>query len=200
MKSNVCDILKDQDSLKIILAESEKAAAYADLNKKESGRLRLLSEELIGMLPEILSYSKGKFWIESRDREFELHTELIPDERLSYERREELLKISKSGKNNSSLGIMNKIRLAAEFMLIDYAQASDFLPQNDEFYTMGSTSLPFYQTSWTLSQYRKNSDKDGDEGWDELEKSIIANIADDVIVGIQGKKVEVILKKNFNNN
>ena len=34
--------------------------------------------------------------------------------------------------------------------------------------------------------------------WDELEKSIIANLADDVIVSVKGNRVEIEIKKNFN--
>ena len=33
------------------------------------------------------------------------------------------------------------------------------------------------------------------EEWDELEKSIIANLADDVTVGINGNNVEMIITK-----
>ena len=33
--------------------------------------------------------------------------------------------------------------------------------------------------------------------WDELEKSIVANIADDIKVKIIGKKVEMIVSKAF---
>ena len=35
------------------------------------------------------------------------------------------------------------------------------------------------------------------EAWDELEKSVIAKIADDVIVGLKGKRVDIIVKKSF---
>ena len=35
------------------------------------------------------------------------------------------------------------------------------------------------------------------EAWDELEKSVITKIADDVIVGIKGRKVDIIVKKAF---
>ena len=33
--------------------------------------------------------------------------------------------------------------------------------------------------------------------WDQLEKSIVAKLADDVIVGVRGKKVEIIIIKEF---
>ena len=42
-------------------------------------------------------------------------------------------------------------------------------------------------------------DREATEAWDELERSIIANIADDVKVKILGNKVEIIVFKNFEN-
>ena len=35
------------------------------------------------------------------------------------------------------------------------------------------------------------------EAWDELEKSVIASVADDVIVGVKGRKADLIIVKNF---
>ena len=33
--------------------------------------------------------------------------------------------------------------------------------------------------------------------WDELEKSVIASVADDVIVGVKGKHADIIVVKKF---
>ena len=35
------------------------------------------------------------------------------------------------------------------------------------------------------------------EAWDELEKSVIASVADDVIVGVRGKRAEIVILKKF---
>ena len=35
------------------------------------------------------------------------------------------------------------------------------------------------------------------EAWDELEKSVIASAADDVIVGVKGRKADIIIVKKF---
>ena len=49
---------------------------------------------------------------------------------------------------------------------------------------------------WSLTTYKKKV-KANTEGWDELERSIIANLADDVTVGILGGKVMITVKKKF---
>jgi hypothetical protein len=54
---------------------------------------------------------------------------------------------------------------------------------------------------WTLQDYRtglNGTDKSGNEDeWDELEKSIVANIADDVQVSVNGAVVDVAIIKKF---
>ena len=198
MKSDICKFSHDKDSLSALLDETEKAASYSNLDKKETGRLRLLAEELVGMLPELLEFSDGEFWVESEGKSFELHTVLSPDESMTEERRSKILAVSTSGKNVSAVGIMAKIKLAVEFMLIDYERNVAELPADYCFYSEGIVPAPsFSGQAWSLEIYRQNAQKEKNEKWDELERSIIANIADEVLVGIQGKKVEIIVKKAF---
>ena len=53
-------------------------------------------------------------------------------------------------------------------------------------------------TVWKLSDYKNNVNvKNNTEDWDELEKSIIANLADDVSVGIKGDDVELIVTRTL---
>ena len=56
---------------------------------------------------------------------------------------------------------------------------------------------------WSLHQYRNNLSDAKDqntaaqEAWDELEKSIVASIADDVIVGVKKDHVTMTIIKNI---
>ena len=198
MKSDICKISHNKDSLMVLLNETEKAASYSNLDKKQSGRLRLLAEELVGMLPELLEFSDGEFWVESEGKNFELHTALTPNGLMNNEMREKLLSVSTSGKNASAAGIMAKIKLAIEFMLIDYEKNAATFPSEYVFFNEGIGTVPYFSgEAWSLATYRQNAQKLKNEKWDELERSIIANIADEVLVGIQGKKVEVVVKKAF---
>jgi hypothetical protein len=55
-----------------------------------------------------------------------------------------------------------------------------------------------YSSLWSLDQYRSTARKDEQaEDWDELEKSVIASLADDVIVGVRGKRADIIIVKKF---
>ena len=55
------------------LAQAEKVAAYKGLTGKNALHLRLLAEEMMGMMRSITGETEGKFWIEDESGEFRLH-------------------------------------------------------------------------------------------------------------------------------
>ena len=194
MKSDVCRLEKNMSDFHRIPAEAEKVAAYNNLDERQSRRLRLLSEELIGMLPELLEFGIGEFWIENDGKSFELHVSVTPEDIVDIDE-EKILSVSKSGKNAATKGIINKIRVAAQMMILSYGQSST--AYSYDFYDMGMvTGMHNYTNAWSLTSYKEQVTSHKEE-WDELEKSVIANLADDVIVGITGKKVEIVVVKNF---
>ncbi len=195
MKSEVFKLSKDIGSLTALLTETKDAAERANLDKKETTRLSLLAEELVGMLPELLGFSDGFFWIESEGKKFELHVSLCPNEFLNAEKRKKLISVSSDGKNSAAVGVMAKIKLAAQFMLADYQQGRMKIPAiYDEVLKDDKDTS---SVVWSLNDYQDKARKEKGEQWDELEKSIVSNIADNVLVNLQGDKVEIIVKKDF---
>ena len=86
---------------------------------------------------------------------------------------------------------MGKIRDVVENML--YPENAEY---SSNFIAYQLETAVLLNDQWTLARY-KDSQKDNEEPWDELEKSIIANIADDVSVAVKGKNVEIVIIKNF---
>ena len=117
MKSNICKLNKDLTCLAAVLAEVEKVTAYNSLEDKKALRLRLLAEELCGMLPGLVEKFSGEFWAENDGNNYALHVNLEADS-MSLEIRDELISVSKTGKNAAAKGIMGKIRAIAETMLL----------------------------------------------------------------------------------
>ena len=72
MKSNACVVKRGGLGLEKILTEVEKVTAYNGLQKKEALRLRLLAEELVGMLPELVKNFEGCFWLQNDEKKYEL--------------------------------------------------------------------------------------------------------------------------------
>ena len=193
MRSNVCKLTKSMEDFSVIPEEAEKTAIYNNLTEKQATRLRLLTEELICMLPELLEFGSGEFWIENEGTKYELHVALKVENYFNIDR-DKVLSVSKSGKNAAATGVKNKIRIAMELMMIGYAEASMY--EGVDFYEMGMMSEYMnYNNAWSLNQYKhETNDK---KSWDELEKSIIAKLEDDVVVGIIGNNVDIVVKKDF---
>ena len=131
MKSNICKLNKDLTCLEAVLAEVEKVTTYNALEDKKALRLRLLAEELCGMLPGLVENFSGEFWAENEGDNYELHVELKADD-MSIDLRDELISVSKSGKNAAAKGVMGKIRAVAETMLLAVSvPALQALPTGD---------------------------------------------------------------------
>ena len=186
MKSDVIIISNDGTGMDDALVQAEKTAQYKGLQGRDALHLRLLTEEMLGMMRSITGEREGRFWIEDQDDVFQLHLQV--ETPMSFDKQEKLLAASSSGKNEAAKGIMGKIR--AFFDPLDWADAP--MPMNPEAMNSAST--------WSMNAYRqmvKESLEQEQEGaaeaWDELEKSVVSNIADDVKVSIQGRNVEMII-------
>ena len=206
MKSNICKLNEDLTCLKAVLAEVEKVTTYNGLEDKKALRLRLLAEELCGMLPGLIENFSGEFWAENDGETYELHVELKADD-MNIDLRDELISVSKSGKNAAAKGIMGKIRAVAETMLLAASDPTLSVPCGGFYdyhgYNMGVGYIDpaiavetGYMYSWSLFNYKTAVEEKEDE-YAELERSIVAKLADDIIVGVRGNNVEIVVKKSF---
>ncbi len=197
MKSDIYELNKLEKDYRAVPAEAEKVAKYTGLDKKKALRLRLLAEEMICMLPQLLIYGKGEFWIENEGSAYELHLSVMPFD-MSASDRDKILSVSKSGKNAAAVGIIGKIVNAVEIMLSERAKNAKEDPYG--YFSFGLAENNDF-TAWSLLNYRDSfagtAQAEKREAWDELEKSIIANLADDVIVGVRSGKVDITVKKAF---
>lgn len=202
MKSNEIKVKSDGTGMKEALTMAEQIGKDADLTPKENLRFRLLTEELFGMFVTVTGDIQSKYYIESEGKSFEVH--LKADVDLTLGMKDELIALSTKGENTAAKGFMGKIRDMI---------GSALLPRDDgpSPLTMGLMSMGSpggYQVTgdvydWSLSRYRAEMERsaDGDEeaaiAVDEMEKSIVANIADDVRVNIVGSTVEITISKSF---
>lgn len=185
------------------LALTDKTAQALALTKKEAFHLRLLAEEMMSMVNAITGDFVANFWVENNGRDCTLH--LSAKSELDYAKRSEILSVSTSGKNTARLGIMEKIRGFFEAGL--WGMDEGFRMQAEYgtgiFYgSLGVVDAGMTETmySWSMQKYKsdvEDSREDNPDAWDELEKSIIANIADDVNVGVRRNGVELSVHKNF---
>ena len=194
MKSDVITVTNSETNMEEVLEQVEKVASFKNLSHKDALHLRLLTEEAMGMMRSVAGEVKGKFWIEDEQDLFRIH--LQADKNMSAEQREQLISASSSGKNEAARGFMGKIRTFFE-PLEDFPLIID---------VSGIDSPNIYaDISWSMRAYERQIQKGMEqnrkgaaEAWDELEKSVISHIADDVKVSILGRDVEMVIEKKIN--
>ena len=199
MKTDIITVSSKGNRIGTALEQADKVAAYKGLTGKDALHLRLLTEEMMGMMRSITGETEGKFWIEDQDDEYRLHLQAAV--RLSSEKREKLLSASSSGRNESAKGLMGRLRDFFDWGSDEeYAAYSGLLYSAEMF--EHSTS-PALDLEWSMRRYEselsarmQQNDAAALEAWDELEKSVVTHVADDIKVYIRGGTVEmVILKK-----
>ena len=169
--------------------------------------IRLLTEEAVCMVHGIMDDFKGYFWLESKKTDKGLLCRVCISAEKSAEdmQEEELLAVSTSGRNENARGFMGKIR---ELVRISVQKSS---PEEqmyidrmiDSWWNMGVSSTGNIQAAmncWSLRLYREKlaEEKMNDtEAWDELEKSIVANLADEVKVWLRRSSTDVVIEKLF---
>ncbi|MBQ6256258.1 MAG: hypothetical protein IJJ60_06670 [Clostridia bacterium] len=182
------------------LIQVDKVAAYKGLPPKDALHLRLLAEEMMAMMRSITGETQGKFWIEDEDGTYELHLQAAT--RMTSVKREKLLSTATSGKNESARTFMGKLR---DFF--ERGADEDIAAHSSPLLMPGMyehSSTPTLDWEWSMTQYERalssavdRKDENALKAWDELEKSVVAHVADDVKVSIRSQQVEMTIIKKF---
>ncbi|MBR4359851.1 MAG: hypothetical protein IKP32_04470 [Clostridia bacterium] len=200
MKTDVITVSSKGSQMEAALAQVDKTAAYKGLTGKSALHLRLLTEEMMGMMRSITGETKGSFWIEDADGVYQLHLQVVT--RMDSGKRDQLLSASSSGKNESAKGLMGRLRdffdRGADEDISSFTSPL-LLPGMYEYST-----TPTLDWEWSMMEYEdalshrvKQNDSAAKEAWDELEKSVVAKVADDVKVAIRGRTVEMTIFKKL---
>lgn len=180
--------MKDQTDA--VMDQAEKVAVYQGLSRKGALNLRLLAEEMMSMMRAITGDVKGQFWIENVKDQFQLHLNVRTQ--VDFLQREKLLSASSSGKNEAHRGFLGKIQAFFEPI------------EGTPVYFDSAVSTTPHEIGWSMNAYQEqlghmvNEKREGAaEAWDELEKSVIAHVADEVKISIRGYDVEMTVFKKI---
>lgn len=198
MKTDVITVSSKGKQMETALKQAEFVAGYKGLSSKDALHLRLLTEEMMGLMRSVTGETDGEFWIEDQDGEYQLHLRVRT--RLSSEDREKLLAASSTGRNESAKGLMGRLR---DFFDVgsdaDVMASSLVLPDMYE-----HSSSPTLDWEWSMARYESSlyaqvsqNNERAKEAWDELEKSVVRHVADDVKVSIRGGIAEMIILKKM---
>jgi hypothetical protein len=209
MQTDIITVTNGGVGAKEAVEEASKFAIYTGLDNKSALRVRLLAEETIGMVEALTGEFTADFHIES-DKKCAVRICLTIKTPMDFAKKKELIEASSDKKNAAAKGFMGKIRQLIENGLYSIDEVGSL---QAEYGTMTYMNLGMCEMTpgsaihtvdymWSLENYRNSmgdaaasGDTAKKEAWDELEKSIVANIADDVRVGVKGNTVEMIIEK-----
>lgn len=143
---------------------------------KNNLRFTLLSEEALRLARSIVEDDSGiEIWFEGNDQTSYIYLRI--EGRFDANKEEEFVSISSSGTNSSQKTFFDELKT---FFV---------KPQ---------------KPTWSLVEYtkelneKKKQDKFAQESWDNLERSVIANLADDIVVQVKDGIVSMTITKIFN--
>ena len=128
MKTEQIVITSKGQGMDQALTLTEKLGSEAGLKGKPVLHLRLLAEELFGMLRGIAGEVEANYWIEAEGTKFEIH--MKSDVQMNDEIREQFLAASSSGKNTAASSFMGKIRVMIADMLFSAKEALPYAMAN----------------------------------------------------------------------
>ena len=168
-------------------------AGKAGIAGKDFVHMNLLAEETLGMANQLLNDFDGEIWLETTAEGYEIILEA--DVR---ENREGTVPAQ-----DEPAGFMAKIAelLNCSFMFENAAEMPEnlagMLPDYMSYGLRDSAESPAWAGTWSLSAYRSRLQHQPGSGinLDELEKSIVGSLADEVTVGIQGRRIRLVISK-----
>ena len=202
MKSDVIHVTTEGEGLEEALAQADGVARFRLLDRKNALHLRLLTEEMMGMMRALTGEREADFWIDEEEGTVDLHLSVRTP--MNAEMRRKLLAASTTGENSAAQGVTGKIRdLFERFLEPENGDLpNDLLTGMDYAYSGGDFGALSVAAAgiWSMNRYMA-AVKEGRtpvEDWDELEKSVVAKLADEVKIGIAGQDVEMVISKKFN--
>ena len=202
MKSDVIHVTNDGAGFDRTLEQAEAVARFRNLDRRAALHLRLLTEEMTGMMRALTGEREADFWIDDSPEDgIRLH--LAVRTPMNAEMRKNLLAAATSGENSAAKGVMGKIRDLFERFIepengsipCDLVTGMDYAYTGADFGTLSVATAGL----WSMNRYvaAVKEGRTPAEDWDELEKSVVANLADEVRIGIAGQDVEMVISKKF---
>ncbi len=196
MKSESIVISTNEGNIDKVLEVVE--AFSKDLDHKAGLRIRLLAEETMNLIRSITGEMDAEFFLERDDNQVRLH--LNTNTIMFAAKRKELMEISTSKENAAAKGFMGKIREVFELAMLPKDERSARESRIGMMGLVDPTALSATSSeTWKMSNYKDSVDKMdqntefAQEARNELERSILGNIAKEVEISIIGDDVKMTI-------
>ena len=175
MRSDVIRIDNQGNGFKEAIEETMKLATCQNLNEEEALQLDHITEETLSLIRSVTGEIQASYWVEVEGKAFCLH--VTTETSMDKEKRYHLISSSSSRKNEITNTFLGRLRDA-----IEQAMAADVVRQYDNPEDNFSEYLNYHPA---------------DPEWDEYEKSILKQLADNITIAIRGGSVEMTVSKDF---
>ena len=176
-----------------------------ELEPKDAVHMKLLFEETVGMLKALTADYHAAIWFEKYKHECCIRVSGKTE--MSQDKKEGLLGVASQKENTLVKGFMGKIGDIIENGLLNYSNVMKLQQEYGggfvNYGTMGMYNgvegMAESGIMWSLYEYRDALKENIDAGeevkqaWDELEKSIVASLAKDVLVGVKGNRIDMTI-------
>ncbi|MBE5916615.1 MAG: hypothetical protein E7273_07195 [Pseudobutyrivibrio ruminis] len=207
--SNQIYLNSEESILEAAYKKVDGCVESVNLSGKDKLRVKLLLEETIGMFEEMTGEFTALMWIEKYDGQCAIR--LVGNTKIDADKKYDLLSMSTSGENALVHGFMGKVKDIIQTGILNYESVMKLKQEYNGvsvnyaglgvYSDVGVATNPtaFSGMMWSMIDYKNELEhgKAENEGmmaaWDELEKSIVASVADDVIVGVKDNKVQMTI-------
>ena len=188
----------------MFFSDADRLISELSVSKKDALHLKLLLEEAAGMLKTMTTEYHAMFWFEKYKTECCM--KLTGKTTMDSVKKQELIDVSSDRKNKAASGIMGKIGDIIENGLLDYSEVSK-LSQKYGGVAFNYGAMGIYGgmpdgmypgVMWSLRDYRNSVTASPDEDAaqpikDELERSIVASLAKDILVSVKGDRIDMTI-------
>ena len=207
MISNKFTVNSDAERMAAARYATENFAWQLRLDKRDALRLNLLVEETLGMVKAMVEDFYGQLWFAGEGKRCEIHLQATAD--MDADKKQELLSVSSSGKNASTRGFMAMLGEVISGAVHNMGRNLEAYGQETVRYGIvhspgfNMVSPDGLMPIWSLQAFKDelNREREEDEAaeayLEDLEKSIVARLADDVVVGVKGDRIELVITKSF---
>ena len=171
MKSDIIIIDNNGNGMDAAQRQAAMAAKFRGLDEKETLKLQIMTEEIMGLARSVTGELAAKFWIESEDKHFSLH--LTTKTKMDASKRYQLMFTSSTRKNEAAKGFIGFLRDKFENALL------------------AETDGTYYDSGVALNETPEDNE------WDRYERSILRRLADEIKIGVKGGLVEIAVEKTF---
>lgn len=168
----------------------ERTVTYIGYPASFGVRMRLLAEELIGSVRDLLPDTDATLWVDTTEENMEIH--LLLEGALSDATRDRLVELSKCRVNEPPKGLF--ARIGAFFSDAFMSDAAEYVPL---FMDGGESAGGYYMPISLLSGYEAPAAEKKPDAYEGMEANILRGMADDILVSARASHAELTVQKKL---